>query len=134
MNTAILNGQIAGGFVVPATAMPLVHAGRLKALGATTTTRSVVLPDVPTVAEQGFPDFESTAWVAMVAPAKTAPRIVNRVAEESVKIIRSEDVRQQLIRIYFQAVGTAPEALRILMREEADRWGKVIKAAGVKPG
>ena len=134
VNTAILNGQIAGGFVVPATAMPLVHAGRLKALGATTTTRSVVLPDVPTVAEQGFPGFESTAWVAMVAPAKTAPRIVNRVAEESVKIIRSEDVRQQLIRIYFQAVGTAPEALRILMREEADRWGKVIKAAGVKPG
>ena len=134
VNTAILNGQIAGGFVVPATAMPLVHAGRLKALGATTTTRSVVLPDVPTVAEQGFPGFESTAWVAMVAPAKTAPRIVRRVAEESVKIIRSEDVRQQLIRIYFQPVGTAPEALRILMREEADRWGKVIKAAGVKPG
>jgi tripartite-type tricarboxylate transporter receptor subunit TctC len=134
VNTAILNGQIAGGFVVPATAMPLVHSGRLKALGATTTTRSVVLPDVPTVAEQGFPGFESTAWVAMVAPAKTAPRIVNRVAEESVKIIRSDDVRQQMIRIYFQPVGTAPEALRILMREEADRWGKVIKAAGVKPG
>ena len=134
VNTAILNGQIAGGFVVPATAMPLVHAGRLKALGATTTTRSIVLPDVPTVAEQGFPGFEATAWVAMVAPAKTAPRIVNRVAEESVKIIRSDDVREQMIRIYFQPVGTAPEALRILMREEADQWGKVIKAAGVMPG
>jgi tripartite-type tricarboxylate transporter receptor subunit TctC len=134
VNTAILNGQIAGGFVVPATAMPLVQGGRLKALGATTTTRSVVLPDVPTVAEQGFPGFESTAWVAMVAPAQTAPRIVNRVAEESVRIIRSDDVRQQMIRIYFQPVGTAPEALRILMREEADRWAKVIKAAGVKPG
>jgi tripartite-type tricarboxylate transporter receptor subunit TctC len=134
VNTATLNGQIAGGFVVPATAMPLVQGGRLKALGATTTTRSVVLPDVPTVAEQGFPGFESTAWVAMVAPAQTAPRIVNRVAEESVRIIRSDDVRQQMIRIYFQPVGTAPEALRILMREEADRWAKVIKAAGVKPG
>ena len=134
VNTAILNGQIAGGFVVPATAMPLVHGGRLKALGATTTTRSVVLPDVPTVAEQGFPGFESTAWIAMVAPARTAQPIVNRIAAASVKIIRSDDVRQQLIRIYFQPVGTAPEALRILMREEADRWGKVIRAAGVKPG
>ncbi len=134
VNTAILNGQIAGGFVVPATAMPLVHGGRLKALGATTTTRSVVLPDVPTVAEQGFPGFESTAWIAMVAPARTAQPIVNRIATASVKIIRSDDVRQQLIRIYFQPVGTAPEALRILMREEADRWGKVIRAAGVKPG
>ena len=134
VNTAILNGQIAGAFVVPATAMPLVQSGRLRALGATTTTRSVVLPDVPTVAEQGFPGFESTAWIAMVAPARTAQPIVNRVAEESVRIIRSDEVRQQMIRIYFQPMGTAPEALRILMRGEAERWGKVIKAAGVKPG
>jgi tripartite-type tricarboxylate transporter receptor subunit TctC len=134
VNTAILNGQIAGGFVVPATAMPLVQAGRLKALGATTTTRSVVLPDMPTVAEQGFPGFYSTAWIAAVAPGKTSERIVRRLSEELVAIIRSDDVRQRLISIYFQPVGTAPEALRILMREEADRWGKVIKAAGVKPG
>ena len=134
VNTAILNGQIAGGFVVPATAMPLVQAGRLKALGATTTTRSVVLPDMPTVAEQGFPGFHSTAWIAAVAPARTPDPIVRRLSEELVAIIRSDDVRQRLIAIYFQPVGTAPEALRILMREEADRWGKVIKAAGVKPG
>jgi tripartite-type tricarboxylate transporter receptor subunit TctC len=134
VNTAILNGQIAAGFVVPATAMPLVQAGRLKAVGATTTTRSVVLPDMPTVAEQGFPGFHSTAWIAAVAPAKTPDPIVRRLSEELVAIIRSDDVRQRLIAIYFQPVGTAPEALRILMREEADRWGKVIKAAGVKPG
>jgi tripartite-type tricarboxylate transporter receptor subunit TctC len=134
VNTAILNGQIAGGFVVPATAMPLVQSGRLRALGATTTTRSVVLPDVPTVAEQGFPGFHSTAWIAAVAPAKTPDRIVRRVSEALVAIVRSDEVRGRLIAIYFQPVGTAPEALRILMREEADRWGKVIKAAGVKPG
>jgi len=134
VNTAILNGQIAGGFVVPATAMPLVQAGRLKALGATTTSRSVVLPDTPTIAEQGFAGFESTAWIGAVAPARTPPPIVNRLSEELVQIIRSDDVRQRMIAIYFQPVGTAPEALRILMRGEAERWGKVIKAAGVKPG
>jgi tripartite-type tricarboxylate transporter receptor subunit TctC len=134
VNTAILNGQIAGGFVVPATAMPLIQAGRLKALGATTATRSVVLPDMPTVAEQGFPGFESTAWVAMVAPAKTPQPIIDRLARELVTIIRSDDVRQKMIAIYFQPMGTAPEALRNLMRSEAERWGKVIKAAGVKPG
>ena len=134
VNTAILNGQIAGGFVVPATAMPLVQGGRLKALGATTTTRSVVLPDMPTIAEQGFPGFRSTAWIAAVAPAKTPQPIVGRLSWELVKIIRADDVRQRMIAIYFQPVGTAPEALRLLMREEADRWGKVIKAAGVKPG
>lgn len=134
VNTAILNGQIAGGFVVPATAMPLVQSGRLKALGATTTTRSVVLPDLPTVAEQGFPGFHSTAWIAAVAPAKTPEPIVRRLSEALVQIIRSDEVRGRLIAIYFQPVGTAPEALRLLMREEADRWGKVIKAAGVRPG
>jgi len=134
VNTAILNGQIAGGFVVPATAMPLVQAGRLKALGATTTSRSVVLPDTPTIAEQGFAGFESTAWIGAVAPARTPQPIVDRLSEELVQIIRSDDVRQRMIGIYFQPVGTAPEALRILMRGEADRWGKVIKAAGVKPG
>jgi tripartite-type tricarboxylate transporter receptor subunit TctC len=134
VNTAILHGQIAAAFVVPATAMPLVQAGRLKALGATTTSRSVVLPDTPTIAEQGFAGFESTAWIGAVAPAKTPPPIVDRLSEELVRIIRSDDVRQRMIAIYFQPVGTAPEALRILMRGEADRWGKVIKAAGVKPG
>jgi tripartite-type tricarboxylate transporter receptor subunit TctC len=134
VNTAILNGQIAAAFVVPATAMPLVQAGRLRALGATTTTRSIVLPDVPTVAEQGLPGFHSTAWIAAVAPAKTPDPVVRRLSEELVAIIRSDDVRQRLIAIYFQPVGTAPEALRILMREEVDRWGKVIRAAGVKPG
>ncbi len=134
VNTAILNGQIAGGFVVPATAMPLVQAGRLKALGATTPSRSVVLPDTPTIAEQGFAGFESTAWIGAVAPARTPPPIVDRLSEELVQIIRSDDVRQRMIAIYFQPVGTAPEALRMLMRGEADRWGKVIKAAGVKPG
>jgi tripartite-type tricarboxylate transporter receptor subunit TctC len=134
VNTAILNGQIAGGFVVPATAMPLVQAGRLKALGATTTTRSVVLPDLPTIAEQGFPGFQSTAWIAAVAPAKTPEPIVRRLSEALIQIVRSDEVRGRLIAIYFQPVGTAPEALRLLMREEADRWGRVIKAAGVKPG
>jgi tripartite-type tricarboxylate transporter receptor subunit TctC len=114
--------------------MPLVQGGRLKALGATTTTRSVVLPDMPTVAEQGFPGFRSTAWIAAVAPARTPDPIVGRLAWELVKIIRADDVRQRMIAIYFQPVGTAPEALRLLMREEADRWGKVIKAAGVRPG
>ena len=134
VNTAILNGQIVGAFVVPATAMPLIQGGRLKALGATTTSRSVVLPDMPTVAEQGFPGFRSTAWIAAIVPAKTPDRIVRRLSEEMVSIIRSDDVRNRMLSIYFQPVGTAPEALRILMREEADRWGKVIKAAGVKPG
>jgi len=76
VNTAILSGQVAAGFVVPATAMPLVESGRLKALAVTTSVRSVVLPEYPTLVEAGYPQVVSTAWQGVVAPAKTPKPIV----------------------------------------------------------
>jgi tripartite-type tricarboxylate transporter receptor subunit TctC len=130
VNTAILNGQIAAGFVVPATAMPLVQAGRLKALAVTTSVRSIVLPEYPTLAEAGFPEVVSTAWVAVVAPAKTPPAIVDRLSREIVSITRASDVREKLFRIYFQPIGTAPSGLAKLMRSEVERWGRVIRKTG----
>ena len=132
VNAAILNGQIAGGFVVPGTAMPLVQAGRLRALAVTSSVRSVVLPDLPTVAEAGFPDFEAIAWIGIVAPAKTPKAIIDRLSRELNLIIRSQDVREKMLRVYFQPVGTAPEGLANLMRSETERWAKVIKASGAK--
>jgi tripartite-type tricarboxylate transporter receptor subunit TctC len=130
VNTAILNGQIAVGFVVPATAMPLVQAGRLKALAVTTSVRSVVLPEYPTLADAGYPEVVSTAWVAVVAPAKTPRPIVDRLSREIVAIVRANDVREKMIRIYFQPIGTAPAGVSNLMRSEVERWGKVIRKTG----
>jgi tripartite-type tricarboxylate transporter receptor subunit TctC len=130
VNAAILNGQIAAGFVVPATAMPLVQAGRLKALAVTTGARSVVLPEYPTLAESGYPQVVSTAWNAVVAPAKTPQAIVERLSREIVAIVRGDDVRQKMIRIYFQPIGTSPDGLAKLMRSEVKRWGKVIRRTG----
>ena len=130
VNTAILSGQIAAGFVVPATAIPLVQAGRLKALAATTSVRSIVLPEYPTLAEAGYPEVVSTAWQGIVAPAKTPRPIVERLSRELVAALRSEDVREKMIRLYFQPIGTAPEGLANLMRSEVERWGKVIRKTG----
>jgi tripartite-type tricarboxylate transporter receptor subunit TctC len=130
VTTAILSGQIAAGFVVPATAMPLVQAGRLKALAVTTSVRSVVLPEYPTLAEAGYPEVVSTAWNAVVAPAKTPRPIIERLSRELVAILRSEDVREKMMRIYFQPIGTAPQGLANLMRSEVERWGKVIRKTG----
>ena len=127
VNTAIAGGQIAAGFVVPATAMPLVQGARLKALAVTSSVRSVVLPELPTVAEAGFPGFQSTAWIGMAAPAKTPKPIIDRIAAELVRIIRSDEVRNRMRAIYFQAIGTTPEGLANLMREDVERWGRVIK-------
>jgi tripartite-type tricarboxylate transporter receptor subunit TctC len=128
--TSILANQVQAGFVVPGTAMPLVQSGRVKAIAVTSSTRSPVLPDLPTVAEAGFPGFESSAWIGMVAPAKTPKPIIDRLSQELVAIIHSQDVREKMLKIYFQAVGTAPEGLSSLMRSERDRWAKVIKQTG----
>jgi tripartite-type tricarboxylate transporter receptor subunit TctC len=132
VTAALLNGQIAAAFIVPATAMPLAQSGRLQVLGATTSVRSAVLPEVPTIAEQGYPGFESTAWNALVAPAGTPPAIVLQVSEALVRSLRTPDIRDKLQRIYFQPVGTAPEALADLMRAERDRWAPIIRRTGAK--
>ena len=132
VNTAIAGGQIAAGFVVPATAMPLVRGGRMKALAVTSSVRSAVLPELPTVAEAGFPGFQSTAWLGMVAPARTPEPIVERISAELVRIIRSDEIRSRMARIYFQAIGTTPAGLATLMRDEVERWGKVIRQTGAK--
>jgi|SRR5579864_6148281 len=130
VNAAILGGQIAAGFVVPATAMPLVQAGRLKALAVTSGARSEALPEYPTLAESGYPAVVSTGWVGMVAPAKTPREIVGRLSREVVEIVHSSDVREKMLRIYFEPIGTAPEGLSNLMRSEVRRWSKVIRATG----
>lgn len=132
VTAALLNGQIAAAFIVPATAMPLAQSGRLRIIGATTTVRSAVLPAVPTIAEQGFPGFESTAWNAIVAPAKTPPAIVERLSAELVRLLRTPEVRDKLQRIYFQPVGTAPAGLATLMASERDRWSPIIRRTGAK--
>jgi tripartite-type tricarboxylate transporter receptor subunit TctC len=129
VNTAILANQIQAGFVVPGTAMPLVQSGRVKALAVTSLAKSPVLPELPTIAEV-IPGFESSAWIGMVAPAKTPKAVIDRLNHELVAIIQSADVREKMQRIYFQAIGTSPEVLSSLMRSERDRWAKVIKQSG----
>jgi len=129
VNTAILADQIQAGFVVPGTAMPLVQSGRVKALAVTSIGRSPVLPELPAIAE-AIPGFESSAWIGMVAPAKTPKPVIDRLNRELVAIIHSADVREKMLRIYFQAIGTSPEGLAGLMRSERERWARVIKQSG----
>src|SRR5262252_8241564 len=130
VNTAILSGQVAAGFVVPATAIPLVESGRLKAIAVTTSVRSVVLPEYPTLAESGYPQVVSTAWQGVVAPAKTPKAVIERLSRELVAIVRADDVREKMIRLYFQPIGSSPSGLANLMRQEVERWGKVIRKTG----
>jgi tripartite-type tricarboxylate transporter receptor subunit TctC len=129
---AILGGQVQAGFMVPGLAMGHVRAGKLRALGVTTLGRVAALPELPTLAEQGFAGFEAISWQAVLAPAGTPKPIIERVSRELVRIIKSDEVRLRMLGQYFSAVGTAPEALAGMMKSERERWAQVIKAAGVQ--
>ena len=129
---AMLAGQVQAGFMVPGIAIGQIRAGRLKALGVTTLGRSASLPEMPSLVEQGYPGFEAISWQAVLAPAGTPRPVVDRVASELIRIIKSDDVRGRILGQYFSAAGTAPEALAGLMKTERERWAKVIKAAGVQ--
>ena len=128
---AMLAGQVQAAFMVPGIAMGQVRAGRLKALGVTTTGRVLSLPELPTIAEQGWPGFEAISWQAVLVPARTPKAVVDRLSRELMRIVRSDEVRQKLLAHCFSAAGTAPEALAGLMRSERERWARVIAAAGV---
>jgi tripartite-type tricarboxylate transporter receptor subunit TctC len=133
ITTAIVGGQVQAGFMVPAIAMPLVTAGKLRLLAVTSSGRTGVLPSVPTVAESGYPGFEAISWQAILAPAGTPAPIVDRLYRELVKIIGSDDVRDKMRAQYFVPAGTAPASLRQTMVSERARWDKVIRAANVQP-
>ena len=130
---AILAGQVQAGFMVPAIAMGQVRAGKLKALGVTSLGRVSALPELAPLAEQGFAGFEAISWQAVLAPAGTPPAIVQRLSAELVRIIRSDEVRGKMLSQYFSAAATTPDGLASLMKSERERWGKLIKAAGVQP-
>ncbi len=130
---AILAGQVQAGFMVPGIAFAQIRAGKLTPLGVTTLGRSATLPQYPSLVEQGYPGFEAISWQAVLAPAGTPKAIVERVAGELIRIIKSDAIRAKMLGQYFSAAGTAPEALAGLMKSERERWAQVIKAAGVQP-
>ncbi|WP_370552776.1 Bug family tripartite tricarboxylate transporter substrate binding protein [Cupriavidus basilensis] len=133
ITTAMVGGQVQAGFMVPAIAMPLVSAGKLRVLAVTTSGRTSLLPAVPTVAESGYPGFEAISWQAVMAPAGTPAPVIDRLYRELVAIIGSEDVRAKMRAQYFAPAGTAPQSLRETLASEKARWDKVIRIAGVQP-
>jgi tripartite-type tricarboxylate transporter receptor subunit TctC len=129
---AILAGQVQAGFMVPGIAMGQVRAGKLKALAVTSAGRVASLPELQTLAELGYAGFEAISWQAMLAPARTPAPIVQRLSAELVKVIKSDEVRAKMLSQYFSAAASSPEGLASLMKTERERWGQMIKAAGVQ--
>jgi tripartite-type tricarboxylate transporter receptor subunit TctC len=111
--------------------LPLVRGGQLKLLGVATPKRMASLPDVPTIAET-LPGFESAAWFAIVAPPKTPQVVVDKINADVNEALRQSDIVQRLTQLSAEPIGGTPQATAAYMREEIERWHKVIKAANVK--
>ena len=112
--------------------MPHVKSGKLRVVAVGTTKRLPILPDVGTVAEQGYPGFETSQWYGLNAPAKTPDVIVNRLAAESAKAARSEALEKQLEPDSAEAVGSTPKEFAEFIAKEQARWKEVVQKARVK--
>jgi tripartite-type tricarboxylate transporter receptor subunit TctC len=111
--------------------LPLVKGGQLKLLGVATPKRMASLPEMPTIAET-LPGFESAAWFAIVAPPKTPQAVVDKINADVNEALRQGDIVQRLAQLSAEPIGGTPQATAAYMREEIERWHKVIKAANVK--
>jgi len=131
-----LNDTIAGTtqliFGSVATALQHVKSGRLRALAVTTPKRIVAAPDVPTVAESGFPSYEVTNWHGLVGPKGLPRDIVGRLNREVNEALKTKDVEKILSSDGLEPAGGSPEELGVILRNEVARWSEVVKRAGVK--
>jgi tripartite-type tricarboxylate transporter receptor subunit TctC len=128
----LLAGTIQLSFENITTAYPQVKGGKLKALAVTSSKRSFVAPEVPTMAEAGLAGYDISSWQAMYAPAGTPRDIVARLHAETVKALRSPENQKKLSDLGLDAGGMAPEELAALMRADIPRLGKVVRESGAK--
>ncbi|MDO9023227.1 tripartite tricarboxylate transporter substrate binding protein [Zwartia sp.] len=134
MSIDIMGGQIDGGIGSVAVLGNHIRNGKMRALAVTGDTRSPSLPDVPTMAEQGFPGFSAEAWWAIFAPAGTPKAIIDKLNAEIVKITKEPAVNKQLTETMGMNVkASSPEALGKFNADEMARWSKVIKENNIKP-
>ncbi len=128
----LMAGQVQMGFGNILASVPHVRSGKVRALAVTGRKRSVALPGVPTVAESGVPDYETTTWHAWLAPAGTPDAIIAKINAELVLTLKSSEVGERLVKDGGELVGSSPAALNQLLVTEIARWRKVVKQAGIR--
>jgi tripartite-type tricarboxylate transporter receptor subunit TctC len=128
----LIGGQISAFFSGVASGSAQIKAGKVRALGVTTTRRTAALPDVPTIAEAGVPGYDFDSWTGFVAPTGTPPAIVAQVHAEAARISKLSDIRERLTAAGFEVVGGSSDAFAALIKSNNARLGKVIRDAGIK--
>jgi tripartite-type tricarboxylate transporter receptor subunit TctC len=131
--TDVMAGQIQLSFASTPGSMPVVKAGKVKALAVTSAKRIAKLPDVPTIAESALPGYEGSVWYGVVAPASTPREIVQRLNREIAQILDQPMHRERMIAADFEPTTSTPEQFARFIRSETAKWAKVVKASGAKP-
>jgi tripartite-type tricarboxylate transporter receptor subunit TctC len=133
MSLAVLTGEVQLTWVGVFTARPQVQAGKLKALGYSGTKRSNLMPDVPTLAEQGYPDVEMSVWYGILAPAGTPRAIVDRIHGDVTKVMADPEFREkEMLAKGYEPSGLGPEEFAALMRRESQARAVMVKISGAK--
>ncbi len=130
--TALLGGHVDVMIVIAPSAVPMVKAGKLRAIAVTGLTRLPSIPDVLTSKESGFPDFEVIGWHGLAAPANTPKDVVTRLNRDLNNVLRMPSVKDSFVARGFEAKSNSPEEMTNFVKSEHDRWGKVVKTAGIR--
>ena len=128
----LLSGEVQVMFGGAIATVPHVKSGRLRAIAVAGDRRARAMPDVPTIAEQGFPGYEANSWNGIVAPASTPMPIIRKLNLSIVKVLKLEDVRSHMIADGAEPEHNSPEQFNTLLRNCHTKWGKVIKSAGLR--
>ena len=128
----ILGGHIVAMIPSTASVLPLVKAGKLRALAVTSKTRTAAAPDVPTMIESGVPDYDASSWYGLLAPAGTPRSIIDRLNTETVRVLRMDEVRERLVGQAMDPVGNSPQEFAARIREEILKWSRVVRVSGAR--
>jgi tripartite-type tricarboxylate transporter receptor subunit TctC len=129
--TDVIGGRVTMTLQNAAAILPTVREGRLRGLAQTSLKRSPNIPEFPTVAESGFPGFETVSWFGLMVPAGTPAAIANKLHQDSMKVLAHPDMRASLTKLGLDAVGNSPGEFATIIKSDIAKWAKVIKEAGI---
>jgi tripartite-type tricarboxylate transporter receptor subunit TctC len=132
LNDLLAGDQVQFMFATIPSVIQFVRAGRLRALAVTSLKRSASVPDVPTVAESGIPDFEASSWFGVLGPRELPKDIVDRLHAELVRVIRTPEIRDKLSQQGADPVASTPEEFAAYIRDETTKWARIVKLSGAK--
>ena len=123
----LLAGQVQITFTVPGSGLPHIKTGRLRGLAVTTAKRSAVVPDLPTIAESGVPGYDTSTWYAVVVPAGTPGVLISRLHADMTQVLQLPDVRERLMAVGADLVGSTPDYLADFIKTELAKWHRLVK-------